>query len=402
MKVKRLFILLLAGCVLCTGCGGIQKTSQEDTEQETAGKADQKKVDVSVISDENRTHSVSEIMMVNDCSTYQVMEEQSDCIVYGKKVREYLKEPDFEGDTYDLMAEFEIEKQIKTGDKEYQAGDKIIVAEGILYDADSDILYHEGGYQKMQTEKMYYLMLGKGDESDQYYLIGGLYGKIPEDTEEDIIYKTSELGEIKQEEIDRAAKWIDRNRKELEKKKWLTVIHSLEEEVNLEGAKTYSSNPYDYKESNYYKQLVGLGLDAVPLLSEKMCNNEVTGLNQYLVGLAIQDITETDLAEAVGGWTSGEQLAVVWKEFVQEAPEKIKEILVAKETVDEKLKKLKSYGVFGVAALKELQTGTPDNGLLKSAEYKFSADEMKKLEQYVSEKDIDLEQVERCWIRVSC
>lgn len=81
------------------------------------------------------------------------MEEQSDCIVYGKKVREYLKEPDFEGDTYDLMAEFEIQNQIKAGEKEYQAGDKIVVAEGILYDADYDIVYHEGGYQKMQTDK---------------------------------------------------------------------------------------------------------------------------------------------------------------------------------------------------------------------------------------------------------
>ncbi|MCM1245828.1 MAG: hypothetical protein NC293_09335 [Roseburia sp.] len=89
-------------------------------------------------------------------------------------------------------------------------------AEGILYDADYDIIYHEGGYVKMQTEKMYYLMLGKGDEPDQYYLIGGLYGKIPEDTKEDIIYKTDELGEVKKEEDDRAEKWIARNRKELE------------------------------------------------------------------------------------------------------------------------------------------------------------------------------------------
>lgn len=69
----------------------------------------------------------------------------------------------------------------------------------------------------MQTDKIYYLMLGKGDEADQYYLIGGLYGKIPEDTEEDIIYKVNELGEVKQEEIDQAEKWIARNRKELEK-----------------------------------------------------------------------------------------------------------------------------------------------------------------------------------------
>lgn len=217
MKAKHLLILLLTGCILCTGCGEKQEISSNNVVQETTGNADAKKIDVSLIMDETRKHSVSESMMANDCSTYQVMEEQSDCIVYGKKVREYLKEPDFEGDTYDLMAEFEIQNQIKAGEKEYQAGDKIVVAEGILYDADYDIIYHEGGYQKMQTDKIYYLMLGKGDEADQYYLIGGLYGKIPEDTEEDIIYKVNELGEVKQEEIDQAEKWIARNRKELEK-----------------------------------------------------------------------------------------------------------------------------------------------------------------------------------------
>lgn len=225
MKAKYVFILLLTGCVLFTGCGEKPGVSQNEAVQETTEEADQKKIDVSLIMDEKRKHSISESMLVNDCSTYQVMEEQSDCIVYGKKVREYLREPQFEGDTYDLMAEFEIQDQIKAGEKEYQAGDKIVVAEEISYDADYDIIYHIGGYQKMQTEKMYYLMLGKGDEADQYYLIGGLYGKVPEDIEEDVIYKTNELGEVKQEEIDRAEKWINRNRKELEKKNESTLIN---------------------------------------------------------------------------------------------------------------------------------------------------------------------------------
>lgn len=225
MKAKHVFILLLTGCLLCTGCGEKQEVSPNSAAQETTKEADQRKIDVSLITDEKRKHSVSESMMVNDCSTYQVMEDQSDCIVYGKKVREYFREPQFEGDTYDLMAEFEIQDQIKAGEKEYQAGDKIVVAEEISYDADYDIIYHIGGYQKMQTEKMYYLMLGKGDEADQYYLIGGLYGKVPEDIEEDVIYKTNELGEVKQEEIDWAEKWINRNRKELERKNESTLIN---------------------------------------------------------------------------------------------------------------------------------------------------------------------------------
>lgn len=176
------------------------------------------------------------------------------------------------------------------------------------------------------------------------------------------------------------------------------VLSSFDEEASLEGAKMYSSNPYDYKESKYYKQLVRLGLDAVPILSEKLCKNEVTGLNQYLVGLAIQDITETDLAEATGDtWISGEELAVVWKEFIKGAPDQIEQILNAEETVDVKIEKLQSYGVFGKTAVKKMETETPGDMLAVDPEYEFSEKERKDLEQYTNENDIDLQQVERCF-----
>ncbi len=176
------------------------------------------------------------------------------------------------------------------------------------------------------------------------------------------------------------------------------VLSSFDEEASLEGAKMYSSNPYDYKESKYYKQLVRLGLDAVPILSEKLCKNEVTGLNQYLVGLAIQDITETDLAEATGDtWISGEELAVVWKKFIKGAPEQIEEILDAKETVDVKIEKLQSYGVFGKTAVKKMEMEASGDMLAADPEYKFSEKERKELEQYTNEKDINLQQVEKCF-----
>ncbi len=176
------------------------------------------------------------------------------------------------------------------------------------------------------------------------------------------------------------------------------VLSSFDEEASLEGAKMYSSNPYDYKESKYYKQLVRLGLDAVPILSEKLCKNEVTGLNQYLVGLAIQDITGTDIAEATGDtWASGEELAVVWKEFIKGAPEQIEEILNAEETVDVKIEKLECYGVFGKTAVKKMEMDNSNDMLAVNSEYEFSEKEKKELEQYTNEDDIDLQQVEKCF-----
>ncbi|MCM1245827.1 MAG: hypothetical protein NC293_09330 [Roseburia sp.] len=126
MKAKSLFILLLAGCLFCTGCGEKQNVSQDQERQEIiVEEMGQNKVDISILTDETKKHSVSENMMANDCSTYQAMEDQSECILYGKKVREYLKQPDFKGDTYDLMAEIEVQNQIKSGNKKYQAGNLV-------------------------------------------------------------------------------------------------------------------------------------------------------------------------------------------------------------------------------------------------------------------------------------
>lgn len=176
------------------------------------------------------------------------------------------------------------------------------------------------------------------------------------------------------------------------------TIDDFNEEVSLEGAKMYSSNPYDYKESNYYKQLVGFGMDAVPLMSEKICSGEITGLNQYLVGLAIQDITQTDIAQAVGeGWVSGEQLADVWEKFIQTAPENIEEILETEESADSQIEKLQCYGVFGVAAVQGLKEESSDKALAQISVKDASMKNSDKLEQYAASKSVNVEKVNQCF-----
>ncbi len=176
------------------------------------------------------------------------------------------------------------------------------------------------------------------------------------------------------------------------------LVDNFDEEISLEGAKMYSSNPYDYKESKYYKELVGLGLDAVPLLSEKMTNGETSGLNQYLIGLAVQDITETDIAEAVGeSWATGEQMADVWKKFIQTTPEKIEGVLNGKEAVENKIEKLKCYGIFGTVAVRSVKEKAKNNLLPRKPEYSFSSEETAKLEEYATSKNINVEQVNNCF-----
>ena len=53
-----------------------------------------------------------------------------------------------------------------------------------------------------------------------------------------------------------------------------------------------SSNPYDYTKNEYYRNIVDLGKDAVPVLEEMCRSGELTGLHAFISDIAIQEITE--------------------------------------------------------------------------------------------------------------
>lgn len=222
MRLKGTVIFLMMCGLLLTGCGNEAKESNNSSLPEKSTVPQQKEVDVSVLTDKNVQHSISEGILANDCSSYKKMEEQSDMIIYGKKTREYFSKAMEESGEQILMAEVEIDATIKAAGASYQKGNKIIVSEGISYYPDYNKVFHLDGYQKMDVGKKYYLMLGKvypekeGPDSP-YYIIGGTYGKIPEDENEKILFESAEC-KVPQEDKERADKWIRRNRKELVKR----------------------------------------------------------------------------------------------------------------------------------------------------------------------------------------
>ena len=71
------------------------------------------------------------------------------------------------------------------------------------------------------------------------------------------------------------------NAKQLEKE--ITINFNKIEEVT----DMTSSNPYDYTENEYYKNIVELGEDAVPILENMYKNKKISGVNAYLSTLAI-------------------------------------------------------------------------------------------------------------------
>lgn len=76
-----------------------------------------------------------------------------------------------------------------------------------------------------------------------------------------------------------------------------------------------SSNPFDYTKNEYYKNIVNLGKDAVPILEDMYNKGKLTGVNAYLSALAIQDITKCNLHEKYNlEWSTAEEFYTLWKD----------------------------------------------------------------------------------------
>ena len=56
-----------------------------------------------------------------------------------------------------------------------------------------------------------------------------------------------------------------------------------------------SSNPYDYTKNEYYRNIVDLGKDAVPVLEEMYLSGELTGLHAFISAIAVSEITDSDI-----------------------------------------------------------------------------------------------------------
>ena len=109
-----------------------------------------------------------------------------------------------------------------------------------------------------------------------------------------------------------------------------------------------SSNPYDYIDNEYYDNIVNLGVPAVKVIEQNYYNGYYDGLNAYIAGLAIQEITDMNLYECTGeDWETGEQFFYNWNETVNSLPERFEKIINSNEPVEEKISDIEKFGVFG-------------------------------------------------------
>ncbi len=99
------------------------------------------------------------------------------------------------------------------------------------------------------------------------------------------------------------------NEEQLEKE----ITANLEQIVGVTDV--ISSKHSDYTKNEYYKNIVELGKDAVPVLENMYKNKKLVGVNAYISALIIQDITKCNLYEVYNlNWESAEEFYTLWED----------------------------------------------------------------------------------------
>lgn len=124
---------------------------------------------------------------------------------------------------------------------------------------------------------------------------------------------------------------------------------NIEETIqqNIDGFSVYlagktpsmSSNPYDYTIANsYYDNIVDLGHSALPTIIQKIESSSNPGLEEYLLAIAVEEITQINLKEREGYlWMSPVDFVDVWKAYLHNIPKDIQELAISnQDSVDRK------------------------------------------------------------------
>lgn len=108
----------------------------------------------------------------------------------------------------------------------------------------------------------------------------------------------------------------------------------------------FSSNPYDYTRNNpKYKELVALGLDALPVLEAELASSTDEGLREYMLCIAIQDITRSDLKQfSDSQWDRASVFSKKWSTYLDTMPERVRAVLDGDLDPTEKARVIRQLG----------------------------------------------------------
>lgn len=172
----------------------------------------------------------------------------------------------------------------------------------------------------------------------------------------------------------------------------------IDEQVRNKSEVSFSSNPYDYiKDNKYYENIVNKGFAALPILEKKLQNSETYGLQDYIVAIAIEEITKTNLKNDPNtAWSTAKEFNVEWDEFIDGASKDIEAIFSSTSSIEIKIKDIEKYGLLAVPYLSKYSNQSTNknesanndiqviNAYLKKLS--VTTEEISKIENYLNDK----------------
>ncbi len=152
-----------------------------------------------------------------------------------------------------------------------------------------------------------------------------------------------------------------------------------------------SSNPWDYVHDEYYDTIIDIGVEAVPVLTDMIEQEELSAPYDYVAGCAMVDITK---CEKASDWSSVQGFKGMWKSTIHNMPNDINRILNSESlTFEEKEVKIDEYGLLAYPYLEDIISGEMEElpELTKEEKKKLkeklkacSKEEIKILSEYVN------------------
>lgn len=133
------------------------------------------------------------------------------------------------------------------------------------------------------------------------------------------------------------------------------LAEGIQKEMEDHSDLSYSSNPYDYIDNNqYYENIIKMKLDALPLLVESLENSEESGLMEYIMSIAIEEISGVDMESLEGEWSSGQEFLEKYQVFLRGVEDNVNVIMTSEIlNEDEKVEALSKIGIYALPYIEE-------------------------------------------------
>ncbi|MHB8172701.1 MAG: hypothetical protein ACYDG6_14425 [Thermincolia bacterium] len=111
-----------------------------------------------------------------------------------------------------------------------------------------------------------------------------------------------------------------------------------------------SSNPYDYiKDNPHYNEIIKIGYDALPVLEDELKKTNASGLREYILSIAIEEITKSDLKQFESyQWDRAENFKLKWNQYLKDIPTNVEKIIKSDNPPKKKEKEIEKLGATAV------------------------------------------------------